>query len=214
MPVENVTDATFEKEVLRSQLPVLVDLFATWCAPCKQLEPIVDEVSRELAGKLKVVRVDIDKSPNIARSFRVKSVPTLAVVSGGQVVGHHVGVLNKPSLMKLLEPVLPTDAAEVKPRDLAELIRRRRAVPVDVRDAAAFARYRIPGAIHVPGSDLLGRLGELRPSDGRVRVLYGRTTDEAKALVESAKKQGVEVGFLSGGFLHWEADGLDVERGF
>ena len=213
MAVQVVDDASFEREVLRSELPVLIDLHADWCEPCKQLAPIVADVARELDGKLKVVKVDIDRNPLVAQSFRVQSIPMLVVIHQGQVAGHHVGLLDKRGVLALVEPVLPAEAAEVKPAELAQLLELRRAVPVDIRDASAYARYRIPGAIHVPAADVESRADKLRPVDGKVRVLYSRSTDDAKELAEKLRAKGVEVGFLAGGFLHWEADRLEVERG-
>ena len=213
MPVLSVTDATFEQEVLASELPVLIDLHADWCAPCKQLAPIVAEVAEELAGKLKVVKIDVDHNPAIAQSFRVQSIPMLVVIAGGKVAGHHMGLLDKRGLLELVKPLLPADAAEVNPAELSQLIAAGRAVAIDIRDASAFARYRIPGAQHMPAEDLIDRAKDLSPGDGRLRVLYARSTDDAKDKADKLREQGIDVGFLSGGFLHWEADGLEVERG-
>ncbi|TNF59963.1 MAG: thioredoxin [Deltaproteobacteria bacterium] len=212
MAVQSVTDATFEAEVLRSDLPVLVDLYADWCQPCKQLSPIVAQVAEELAGKIKAVKVDVDSNPMIAQTFRAQSIPMLLVIAQGQVVQHHVGVLDKPGLLRLLEPVMPRSAAEVRPEELAVWLTQGKALPVDIRDAASFARYRIPSAIHIPANELASRVQELQPFDGRIRVLYGRS-EEAKEWGEKLQSDGVQVGFLAGGFLHWEADGLEVERG-
>ena len=212
MPVQSVTDATFEAEVLRSQLPVLVDLYADWCQPCKQLSPIVAQLADELAGKIKVVQVDVDKSPTVAQTFRAQSIPMLLVIAEGRVVQHHVGVLDKPGILRLLEPVMPRSAAEVRPEELAAWVAQGKAVPVDIRDVASYGRYRIPTALHVPASELASRVEELQPFDGRIRVLYGRS-DEAKDWGEKLQADGVQVGYLAGGFLHWEADGLEVERG-
>jgi thioredoxin 1 len=212
MAVQAVTDATFEAEVLRSELPVLVDLYADWCQPCKQLAPIVAQVADELAGKIKVVNVDVDSNPMVAQTFRAQSIPMLLVIAQGKVAQQYVGVLDKPGLLRLLEPVMPRSAAEVRPEELAAWIAQGKAVPVDIRDAASYGRYRIPSAIHIPASELAGRAEELQPLDGRVRVLYGRS-EEAKEWGEKLQADGVQVGFLSGGFLHWEADGLEVERG-
>ncbi len=212
MPVHAVTDATFEAEVLRSELPVLVDLYADWCQPCKQLSPVVAQVAEELTGKIKVVKVDVDKSPMVAQTFRATSIPMLLVIAGGQVVQHHVGVLDKPGILRLLEPVMPRSGAEVRAEELAVWIQQRKALPVDIRDEGSFSRYRIPTAVHIPANELAGRTDELQPFDGRVRVLYGRS-DEAKGWSEKLQSDGVQVGFLAGGFLHWEADGLEVERG-
>ncbi|MGB5696851.1 MAG: thioredoxin domain-containing protein [Polyangiales bacterium] len=212
MAVQAVTDATFEAEVLRSELPVLVDLYADWCQPCKQLAPIVAQVAAELAGKIKVVKVDVDANPMVAQTFRAQSIPMLLVIAGGRVVQHHLGVLDKAGLLRLLEPVMPRSAAEVRPEELAAWVSQHKAVPVDIRDAASFGRFRIPSAIHIPASELAGRIKELQPFDGRIRVLYGRS-EEAKEWSEKLQADGVQVGFLSGGFLHWEAAGLEVERG-
>ncbi len=212
MTVHAVTDATFEAEVLRSELPVLVDLYADWCQPCKQLSPIVAQVADELAGKIKVVKVDVDANPMVAQTFRAQSIPMLLVIAQGRVVQHHVGVLDKPGLLRLLEPVMPRSAAEVRPEELAAWIAQDKALPVDIRDATSYSRYRIPTAIHIAASELAGRTQELQPFDGRIRVLYGRS-EEAKEWGEKLQADGVQVGFLGGGFLHWEADGLEVERG-
>jgi len=212
MPVLAVTDATFEAEVLRSELPVLIDLYADWCEPCKQLSPVVAEISDELAGKLKVVKIDIEASPGIAQAFRVQSIPMLVVIAGGQVATAQQGVLPKEAILDMVRPHLPADAAEVKPNELAALIQQERAVPVDIRDASSYGRHRIPGAVNVPLEDLETRASELTSSDGRMRVLYDRSTDAARDAAQTLRKAGVEVAFLEGGFLHWEADGLEVER--
>jgi thioredoxin 1 len=214
MTVGIVTDATFEREVLQSELPVLIDFVADWCAPCKQQTPIVEEVARELEGQIKVVKIDVDKSPRIAASFRIQSIPQLFVVADGQVAAQwDKGLAPKKTILELVRPFLPQAPNELKPADLAALIQQKRVLPVDVREAGAFARYHIPGAINLPLADLATRAAELVPRDGRMRVLYARSTEEARDAVEKLVKQGHQVAFLAGGFLHWEADGLPVERG-
>lgn len=213
MSAQKVTDATFETEVMQSELPVLVDFYADWCEPCKKLTPIVDEVGRQLAGKLKVVQINIDQNPVLAQMFRVQSIPMLAVVHQGRVAAHRMGLVDAKTILEMVRPVLPADAAEVTPADLARLLKLDRAVPVDVRDQAAFERYRIPGAVHLAAAEVAEKSAQLRATDGRIRVLYARSTDEAKALAEALRQRGVEVGFLSGGFLHWEADGFEIEKG-
>jgi thioredoxin len=213
MPVAQVSEQDFEQQVLRAELPVLLDLYADWCQPCKQLEPILQQLSDELAGKLKILRIDVERSPNVARAFRVQSIPMLVLIANGRPVDQIVGLTDKKAILAMVKPVLPAAADEVAPQDLFALLQAGRAVPVDVRDPSAFARYRIPGAISIPAADVLTRIAELRPTDGRVRVLYGRSADESKDLAAQARKAGVQVGFLAGGFLHWEAEGLGVERG-
>ena len=213
MAIVSVSEQDFEAQVMRSELPVLVDLYADWCQPCKQLEPILQQVSNELQGKLKIVRVDVDKSPMLARAFRVQSIPMMVLIHEGRPVDQIVGLADKKTILALVQPVLPKEAQEVSPQDLSLLLQQKRALPVDVREAAVFARYHIPGAVHVPAADLVTRAAELRPSDGRVRVVYGRGGDEGKELAAKLREAGVQVGFLAGGFLHWEAAGLEVERG-
>jgi thioredoxin 1 len=211
--IVEANDSTFQKEVLQAQLPVLIDLYADWCAPCKQMAPMIEQVSQELEGKLKVVKINVDKSPLIAQSLRVQSIPTLMLIAQGQLVNQVSGAIDKPALLRFVKPVLPTDATEISPADLAELIKSKQALPVDIRDAASFLRYRIPTSINIEQSELESKEAELAPADGRLRVLYGRSTEEARAAAEGLKKKGILVGYLSGGFLHWEADGLEVERG-
>lgn len=209
-----VTEATFEKEVLQSELPVLIDFWADWCQPCKQQTPIVEALADELQGKVKFVGVDVDRAPRVAAAFRVQSIPQLFVMVEGQVAAQwDRGLADKKTILGMLKPFLPTSANELAPKDLAQLLAQKRVLPVDIRDPAVFARYHIPGAINIPAAEIETRLGELVPRDGRVRVLYGRAGDEARDLAEKLTKQGQGVGFLAGGFLHWEADGLEVERG-
>ena len=208
-----VTDQDFEAQVIRSELPVLVDLYADWCEPCKQLEPILRELESELTGKIKFVRVDVERNPMLARAFRVQSIPMLVLLQGGRPVDQLMGLADKKTIAAMLQPFVPKAADEVQAPDLAVLLQSNRAVAVDVREAGAFARYRIPGAINVPADQIPLRASELKPSDGRVRVLYGRSGDEGRELAAKVREAGVQVAFLSGGFLHWEAARLPVERG-
>ena len=99
---EVISSADFQSKVLDAQGPVLVDFFATWCGPCKMLAPTLDQVAAEVAGRAKVVKVDIDASPDLAQRFGVMSVPTLAVFKGGKLVNQAVGVQPKPAIMGLL----------------------------------------------------------------------------------------------------------------
>lgn len=93
MATPQVSDSTFEQEVLKSKEPVLVDFFAEWCGPCKAMAPALDQVAAEMKGKLKVVKVDVDQNPGIAQKYAIRAMPTLMVFKGGQVAAQHVGAL-------------------------------------------------------------------------------------------------------------------------
>jgi thioredoxin 1 len=100
--VHEFSDKNFEAEVLKSDLPVLVDFTATWCGPCKALAPIVEKLADEYEGKLKVGKLDIDASPPIAAKYGIRSVPTVLVFRGGQKTAQHVGLTTRDNLVKLL----------------------------------------------------------------------------------------------------------------
>ena len=106
MSVLQATDQNFTTEVLQAAGAVLVDFSATWCAPCKKLEPVVDAIATEYAGRVKVVKVDVDQSPTIAAKFAVMSVPTLIFFRDGQVRDQAIGVLSRQQLADKLARVL------------------------------------------------------------------------------------------------------------
>jgi thioredoxin 1 len=95
-------DINFDDEVLKSADPVLVDFTATWCGPCKQLAPIVDQLATELAGKVKVGKLDIDDSPIVASKLGIRGVPTLMVFKKGERAAQHVGVTTKAKILALI----------------------------------------------------------------------------------------------------------------
>ena len=102
--VHEFTDANFEQEVLKSDLPVLVDFWATWCGPCRAIAPIVDELAKDYEGKLKVGKVDTDRHQLVASRLGVSSIPALFVFKGGQVVERIVGARPKAALVKAVQP--------------------------------------------------------------------------------------------------------------
>ena len=88
-----VSDANFEKEVLQSAEPVLVDFFAEWCGPCKAMAPALEQVAAELAGKIKVAKLDVDQNPDITQKYRIQAMPTLMIFKNGEVAAQRVGAL-------------------------------------------------------------------------------------------------------------------------
>jgi thioredoxin 1 len=88
-----VTDASFEAEVIKSAEPVVVDFFAEWCGPCKAMAPALDQVSQEMAGKVKVVKIDVDQNPEITQKYRIQAMPTLMIFKDGKVAAQQVGAL-------------------------------------------------------------------------------------------------------------------------
>ncbi len=98
-----VTDENFEAEVLNSDTPVVVDFWAEWCGPCKQLGPVVDEIATEMAGKVKVVKVNIDEAPEAPSKYGVRGIPTLIIFKGGEVVDTRVGGMPKSQLSEWIE---------------------------------------------------------------------------------------------------------------
>jgi thioredoxin 2 len=101
-----VTDATFAADVERSPLPVLVDAWAPWCGPCRMVGPIVDELATELAGKVRVAKLNVDDNPTTAARFDVRSIPTMLVMVNGREVDRIVGALPKATLKRRLERAL------------------------------------------------------------------------------------------------------------
>jgi thioredoxin 1 len=104
-PVE-INDGNFEKEVLQSPIPVLVDFWAVWCGPCRVIAPVVEELAGEYDGRLKVGKVDVDHNPEISMRFGIRSIPTLMVFNGGKVVEQIVGAVPKRTLMDKVQPHL------------------------------------------------------------------------------------------------------------
>ncbi len=97
-----VNSQSFEAEVLKSEIPVLVDFWAPWCGPCKALNPIIDKVEAEVTGKVKIVKVNIDESPDIASKYSIMSIPTLLIFKDGVVADQLVGLVQKDKIMAKL----------------------------------------------------------------------------------------------------------------
>jgi thioredoxin 1 len=101
-----LNDSNFEAEVLKSDQPVLVDFWAEWCAPCRMIAPIVEEIAREYNGKLKVGKLDVDHNPQVSMSFGIRSIPTLLIFHNGKPVEQIIGAVPKNQLLAKLKPFL------------------------------------------------------------------------------------------------------------
>jgi len=96
----HVTDQSFESDVLNSTDPVVVDFWAEWCGPCRMIAPALEELSNEMAGKVKIVKLNVDENPRVAAQFGIRSIPTLMIFKGGQLAAQKVGAASKGDLSK------------------------------------------------------------------------------------------------------------------
>ena len=107
LPLSNkpvtVTDATFSSEVERSPLPVLVDMWAPWCGPCRMIAPVIDQLASEMAGRVRFAKLNVDENPLTSQRFNIQSIPALLVLNGGKEIDRIVGVQPKPEIVRRLE---------------------------------------------------------------------------------------------------------------
>ncbi len=106
MSLLHLTDANFKQEVLNSKVPVIVDFWAPWCGPCKMLAPVIEESARELDGKIKIGKINVDENPGTATQYAIMSIPTLMFFKNGKVIEQVTGVLSKLQLQKKIEESL------------------------------------------------------------------------------------------------------------
>lgn len=221
MPVVEITDATFEAEVLGSELPVLIDFYADWCQPCKALAPKLEKLSGDYSGAVKFVKVDVEANPAVAQAFQIRSMPTLMLLStdgpGGQPQLVDALMGNQPE--EAIEAMLQKVAA--KPQAGVELFDPKRAklaaeidavVFVDVRDKAHFDRARLPKAVSAAPELREETFLKLAQAPGPTYVFYDRTDAGVHDVAEAAASAGVKAGVLQGGLLAWEGELLPVEK--
>ncbi len=219
MAVQQVTDAQFEDEVINSPIPVLIDFYADWCGPCKAIAPIVEDISRKFAGRLKVVKVDTDRNPAAAQAFQIRSIPTLAILHERQILDMQVGAVDRATLTAKVEAALA--AAGVGAGATAEVWDAQRValgiesglvLPLDVRGETDYTRAHLPEALNIPRDEVQQRIAELQGEKVRWAV-YGRTDEGMSELGQQLADAGLSVCIVEGGLLAWESELLPIERG-
>ncbi len=106
MAVTEVTDATFEEIVLKSEIPVMIDLWAVWCGPCRMIHPIIEEISEEYAGKALMTKLDVDNNRKTAMKYGIRNIPTVLFIKNGDVVDKQVGAVPKKKFTDKLDAIL------------------------------------------------------------------------------------------------------------
>ena len=104
--IKNISDASFEADVLQSSLPVLVDYWAEWCGPCRSIAPVLDELATQYEGKVQIAKMNVDENREVPAKFGIRGIPTLMIFKDGQLAATHVGALNKSKLTAFLDQQL------------------------------------------------------------------------------------------------------------
>ncbi|MEQ8278482.1 MAG: thioredoxin [Deltaproteobacteria bacterium] len=208
MPTVEITDANFESAVLQSELPVLLDFWATWCAPCKAVAPVLEELSEQYAGKLVIGKLDVDASPQTAQMFGIRSIPTLVLMDQGKPVKAVQGAQPKEALVELIESnVAGLRAPTVKPEELAALMQRGMPIVVfDLRDPRDVSRSHLRHAKTVAADALPAAIAEADPRSLVVLVCRtGEISSEAAAKIGQPNVVAIEKGLLE-----WEGAGFET----
>jgi len=106
MAVAHLTDANFDQEVLKSNIPVLVDFWAAWCGPCRMVGPIIEELANDYQGKVKMTKLDVDANPQKSAQFGIRSIPTMMIFKNGQIVDTLIGAMPKPAIAARLDAAI------------------------------------------------------------------------------------------------------------
>ena len=193
----NVTDATFQRDVLErsAAVPVVVDLWAEWCGPCRTLGPILERVVAETDGKVELVKVDVDRNPGISASFAVQSIPAVYAISGGKVVDSFVGALPEQQVREFVRRLAPAESEADRLAALGDETSLRRALELQPDHPGAVVALAELLAARGEGDDalaLLARVPETAESR-RVAALarLGRVDGEGDGADVDARLQGL-----------------------
>jgi thioredoxin 1 len=194
-----VLDDDFRSQVLQSPIPVLVDFWATWCAPCRQVAPILEELSDEFEGRLRVVKVDVDRAPLVAQQYYIQSIPTLMIFKDGEPVQMAQGALPKSTMMQFIEQTLPELAPPtIEVKELVQKLTQGGIRIVDLRPEADFARAHIRGSVNAEEGQWQDQV-----EPGQLAVLVDR---DGRHATEIARDAAGAVA-LTGGILEWQISG-------
>ena len=209
MPTIEITKENFEIEIVTAPHPVLVDFWAPWCAPCRQLAPILEELSEEVEGHLKIAKIDTDAHPKLGRVFRIQSLPTMILMRGGKAQDVIQGALPKDQLMAKIKEWIPSLVGpEISAADLETVLKD--GIPAlifDIRPDGQFARSHILGSKCVKEDDLEEKVEEAKNAP---IILICRTGEESQKQAIALNKKGFPVRALVKGLLEWESDGYDT----
>ncbi|MCA9551790.1 MAG: thioredoxin [Myxococcales bacterium] len=208
MSTIEVTDQNFKSTVLEAELPILVDFWATWCAPCRAVAPVLEELSEELAGKVTIGKLDVDANPMLSTQLRIQSIPTMVLFDKGRPVTAAQGALPKEHILAMLNKHVPGLKSPVI--EVAELAARLQAgLPtqiIDLRDPRDVSRSHLRRTVCVAEADLPAAIMELPPQV--LVVLVDRTGQASEAAAKGlAGTVPHEVVALRKGILEWEGDG-------
>lgn len=200
----HLTDATFEKEVLGAGRPVLVDFWAKWCAPCRAVAPVLEQLAAELADRVTIAKVDVDECPIVATRFRIQSIPTFVLFEGSKVLGAMQGAQPKARFLKFIDQFVPVaKGVAIGVAELDALIKSGQPVAiVDIRDPRDFARSHLRHAVCVAPDQLETELA--RQPRGEAVVLVCRTGEASRAEATRLAEKGFAVRALEKGLLEWE----------
>lgn len=206
MSTIEVTDETFPNTVLNAEKPVLVDFWATWCAPCRQVAPVLEALSDEYEEHLTIAKLDVDQSPMVSGQMRIRSIPTMVLFHEGRAVQALSGAQPKEKIVEFLEQHVPgLKPPTIAAKELAGLLER--GLPIEVLDIRAqndFSRSHIRRSRCVPAETLLETVGAL--PEGSLVVLVCRTGERSMELASQSQWGGRQVVALQKGLLDWEGD--------